>query len=222
MEYVVVHAPAAPELTGQWEGPAWGAVAPLPVGLFHPQSSGHRPQVQAKLAYDAAALHVIFRVADRYVRCVHTHDQDPVCTDSCVELFVEPKPGAGYFNFEINAGGTVLLYHVRDARRTPQGFADFSPVDSRWLRQLRIYHSLPAVVEPELAGPVEWTLEYSIPLALFEAHVGPLGALPGQTWRGNLFKCGDATSHPHWASWAPIGAPLNFHQPDRFAPLVFA
>ena len=38
----------------------------------------------------------------------------------------------------------------------------------------------------------------------------------------NFFKCADDSSHPHWASWAPIGEALNFHQPQYFAPLRFA
>jgi len=70
-----------------------------------------------------------------------------------------------------------------------------------------------------MPGPVEWCLEYAIPVALFEAYAGSLGNLASQTWRGNFFKCADATSHPHWASWAPIGEELNFHQPEFFAPL---
>ncbi|MCD6337129.1 MAG: hypothetical protein J7M01_02720, partial [Candidatus Marinimicrobia bacterium] len=37
---------------------------------------------------------------------------------------------------------------------------------------------------------------------------------------GNLYKCGDKTSHPHWASWSPIDK-LNFHQPKHFGEFVF-
>ncbi|MBI5094406.1 MAG: diguanylate cyclase, partial [Candidatus Hydrogenedentes bacterium] len=67
----------------------------------------------------------------------------------------------------------------------------------------------------------EWADEYPIPRALFETYVGPLGRIDGQTWRANFYKCGDETSHPHWASWAPIGEELNFHQPQYFAPIHF-
>lgn len=219
MEYVIVHQSAVPELQGKWNGPAWAGVAPLTVGNFSPRSSSHHPRVQAKLLHDDATVYVIFRVEDRYVKSVHVNDQDPVCTDSCVEFFVEPRHGSGYFNFEVNAGGTFLLYYIQDHRQGPGGFAKSVPVSGDWLRQLRVYHSLPTVVDPEMPGPVEWFLEYAIPVALFEAYVGKLGKLSGQVWRGNLYKCADATSHPHWASWAPIGEVLNFHQPEFFAPL---
>jgi cellulose/xylan binding protein with CBM9 domain len=60
-----------------------------------------------------------------------------------------------------------------------------------------------------------------IPFAMMESYVSATGDPRGQTWRGNLFKCGDETSHPHWASWAPIGQELNFHQPEKFGELRF-
>jgi hypothetical protein len=194
------------------------------IAWFHPRSGGHRPATQVKMLYSAAALHLFFRVQDRHVRCVHTQPQAPVCRDSCVEFFFEPKPGGGYLNLEANCGGAFLCHHIRDPRRVPGGFADATPLDPAWLARIRVFHSLPARVEPELAGPVEWSLEFSLPLALVEAQVGPLGPLPGQTWRGNFQKCADQTSHPHWATWAPHDAaqPLNFHQPAFFAPLHFA
>jgi hypothetical protein len=71
-------------------------------------------------------------------------------------------------------------------------------------------------------GEQEWWLQYFVPLALFERYVGPIGDPAGQRWRANFYKCGDQTARPHWASWAPIGEALNFHQPDKFGELVFA
>ena len=80
--------------------------------------------------------------------------------------------------------------------------------------------SLPALVEPELRDPVEWQLAFYIPLAVLERYLGALGPLGGQSWRANLYKCGDKTSHPHWASWAPLAA-RNFHLPECFGALDF-
>jgi hypothetical protein len=80
---------------------------------------------------------------------------------------------------------------------------------------VRIYHSLPGRVEPEMPGPVTWQLEYAVPRALFETCTGPLGDWAGQVWRGNFYKCGDETSRPHWGAWAPVSA-VNFHVPEEF------
>jgi hypothetical protein len=79
---------------------------------------------------------------------------------------------------------------------------------------------MPEVVEPEIREPTIWFLEFHIPFALFEKHVGPLGKVGGQTWTANFYKCGDKTSHPHWASWSPVDK-LNFHLPRCFGNLVF-
>jgi hypothetical protein len=83
-----------------------------------------------------------------------------------------------------------------------------------------IYSSLPPVIEPEMEDEITWLLEFSIPFALLESYVGNLGQVEGQEWRGNLYKCGNRTSHPHWASWAPL-SDRNFHAPWDFGTLRF-
>lgn len=214
-----VHAVAAPPpLEGEFAGGPWAKAEEGNVDRFWPAGSDHRPDVRFRVLHDAANVYVRFQVADRYVRAVQTAYQGSVCTDSCVEFFVRPKAGAGYFNFEMNAGGTLLLYYIEDAARVPGGFAKFRPVPEEWARRIRVWHSLPAVIEPEMPGPVTWQVAYAVPVALFEAHTGPLGSIGGQTWRANFFKCADKTSHPHWATWSPITA-LNFHLPECFGEL---
>jgi hypothetical protein len=220
--YTAQFAAVAPPLEADWESPLWQRAEEARIGNFHPAGSEHRPLARAKLLYDQDSLFLGFRVDDRYVVATRTRYQQSVCKDSCVEFFVQPKPGGGYFNFEINCGGTLLLYYIEDARRTAQGFARFTPVAVEHGGLIQIWHSLPAVVFPEQPGPVAWQIACRIPLGVLAAYAGPLGSLSGQTWRGNFFKCADESSHPHWASWAPIGEELNFHQPARFAPIHFA
>ncbi|MCD4824773.1 MAG: carbohydrate-binding family 9-like protein [Phycisphaerae bacterium] len=221
MEYTISKKDAPPGVNDGWAEGYWSNVKSLPVDQFHPRSSDHRPVTEAKVAYSDDALHLIFRVQDRYVRCVGTKPNDPVCLDSCVEFFVQPLPGKGYFNFEINCGGTMLLYYAEDPAHTDSGQAKSTEVDAALAGQVDIRPSMPPVVDPEITEPVEWTIAYSIPRCLFERYVGPLGSLGGQTWRANFYKCGDKTSHPHWACWSPIEEELNFHQPKYFAPITF-
>lgn len=221
MNYTIHKATQAPKLTGQWDDAIWAQAETLAIGSFHPKSTAHRPHIQARLLYDADHIYVHFKVKDQYVRSVVTQPQGMVCTDSCVEFFFMPKPGRGYMNLEANAGGTFLCSHVEDHRRIPGGFAKFQRIAPEWFARIRCFHSLPSVVDPEITTPCEWQLEYALPLTLIEAYFGPLGSLDGQTWRANFFKCGDHTSHPHWASWAPIGEELNFHQPDKFSAIFF-
>jgi hypothetical protein len=233
VSYLVRRAPARPALQGHWDGPAWRAAPMLKVERFMaaPGASDHRPGVQAKVTYTADGLCVIFRVSDRYVVCRHTEFQSSVYKDSCVEFFVQPKPDKGYFNFEMNAGGALLVTYIEDAARTPAGFKKFTELPPEANTLIPRYHSFtpppatrgPRTSSPEVPGPVEWCVEYFVPFSLLERYVGPLGNVAGQTWRANFFKCADESSHPHWASWAPLDADFagGFHRPDKFGELRF-
>lgn len=210
-----------------WNGILWNEVTHLDVSHFHALGSPHRPLVQAKMAYDAAGLYGLFRVLDRYVVCTHTGFQNRVYKDSCVEFFVRPKPDKGYLNFEMNCGGHLLCFYIADWRRNPHPkdlddeFMDRTRIPTEWGSKVRIFHTMPETVAPEIAGDVEWLLAFHIPFALLEHYVGPLGNVSGQEWRANFNKCADESSHPHWGTWSPIGDELNLHQPNKFGVLEF-
>ena len=219
MQHYTIHkTTTTPPLDGVWTGPAWEKAPVINIAHFHERSSGHRPVTQAKLLYDEAGIYVIFRVEDCYVRSVETKRNGAICRDSCVEFFVEPVAGRGYFNFEINAGGTLLIHY-----NAQSDTIRYDPVelDERRLDAVKIHHSLPAIIEPEITVPQTWVLEFYAPYRLFESFVGSVPFGPGVIWRGNFYKCGDSTSHPHWAMWNNMPGRLSFHKPEFFAPLQF-
>ena len=143
-----------------------------------------------------------------------------VWKDSCVEWFVQPKPDKGYFNFEVNCGGSLYASYVEDPRRIDKKLRKATHLPLETCLAIGIYHSMPATVEPEIAGPVEWFIELAIPVKTFEPFIGQVGPLAGQEWRTNFYKCGDETSHPHWAAWSPVSE-LNFHRPQEFGIIRF-
>jgi hypothetical protein len=220
MEHLVRASRPRPRLEDGWDHPDWAAAEPLEIAQFRPEGSNHRPRTRARLAWDDEGLCGLFRVEDRHVRSVHTRFGDPVYQDSCVEIFLQPRPDRGYLNFEMNAGGALLACHVTDHRKTPDGFAAFTTLTEEDGRRVAVRSTLPRVVEPERDGPVDWQLAFFIPTSLLEKFVGPIGPLSGQEWRVNLYKCGDRTSHPHWASWSPVDE-RNFHLPHCFGKLRF-
>jgi hypothetical protein len=87
-------------------------------------------------------------------------------------------------------------------------------------RQIKVKSSLPSVVDPEITQPVDWTLRFFIPFAVFEPFIGSTVPLTNTTWRGNFFKCAEEVSHPHWAAWSPVDE-FNFHLPRCFGSLQF-
>lgn len=219
--YLIRRVLVAPEHRGERQGAAWRAADTMPIAAFHPRSTSHRPPAQAALLYDASHLHALFQVRDRYVRSVHTAYDSDTYKDSCVELFLQPTAQPGYFALEVNCGGAFSLRYIEDPARTANRFEKWTSVDAALAAGIRVSHSMPDVVEPEQPGPVDWWVEVSWPFAAMEPYCGAIRPAAGQVWRGNAFKCGDETSHPHWASWAPIGEALNFHQPSWFGELRF-
>lgn len=222
MQYTIARTDHLADADARWDRPVWAAAQTLEITNFLWKDSGHRPKVQARLLYDDAALGLIFRVEDRYVRAVAEKFQDSVCTDSCVEFFVAPVAGStAYLNFEVNCGGTMLVFRCPSPEERQAGKEQIV-LTAEDEALMPVAHSLPKKVDPEIAEPTTWTIEYHLPFALFGKYFGIARPQPGTTWRANFYKCADHTSHPHWGSWAPVETPNpNFHVPASFQPLLF-
>lgn len=222
-KYTIQRAEGRPDMTAGFDDPSWAKAETLFVDQVRHESSDHRPVTRVKVLYDAENLYVLFDVADRYVVCHQTEFQSSVCRDSCVEFFVKPRDDKGYFNFELNCGGTMLVYYIEDPEKGPDGDmrkrTSLTPDDAR---QVEIHTTMPRTIEEEIAEPTPWRLSLRIPLPLLEKFAGPIGDPAGQTWRANFYKCGSDMSHPHWITWAPIVGRKSFHQPDQFGVLELA
>jgi hypothetical protein len=199
----------------------WNQANEIEISHFHPRSSDHHPRTRVRALHDSKNIFVRFEVDDRYVISKLTQYQDMVCFDSCVEFFFRPKKELGYFNLEINCGGTFLFYYVEDPTPTPTGLAKFTRVNPEQANQIKILHSMPPVVFPERTEPTCWSIGCRIPLSVLTHYIGAFPDPAKSPWDGNFYKCADHSSHPHWASWSPLGDKLNFHLPEYFARLGF-
>jgi hypothetical protein len=202
-----------------WNSVDWKGVEVVKINNFRAESSNHHPAVECRLQHDGKGFYGLFQVNDKYIRCVATEYNSNVCEDSCVEFFIEPPGGQGYFNFEFNCGGAMLLYHVKDCTITDSSFKNYAPVTQNEVAAVKIFHTMPQVVEPEITEEMTWRLGFYILFALFESKIKGLKVTSGQTWRGNFYKCASKTSHPHWASWNPVSI-LNFHLQECFGNIV--
>jgi hypothetical protein len=199
----------------------WEETPAAEIAHFRPESSDHRPRTQVKIRYDDKNIHVLFRVDDRYIRSVHTRYNSKVNEDSCVEWFVQPPDAEGYYNFEINAGGVLHVNYIVDPRKDEKGKRrDVRNIPEDHARQISISSSLQGIVDPEIREQMTWYVRLTVPFTFFDLHT-PVSTIDHTIWRGNLYKCGDKTSHPHWASWAPVGE-LNFHRPEDFGEFIFS
>ncbi|MCP3965502.1 MAG: hypothetical protein GY750_12470 [Lentisphaerae bacterium] len=221
MSYKVRRARGPIEFSDAWDEGAWSCADVAKIDCFREESSEHKPDTQCKLLYDESGIYGLFNVKDKYVRCVSTEFQAGVCGDSCVEFFVWPEGGNGYLNFEFNCGGNLLVFHIWDWERREAGFGGFKALTEEDVYGMKIFTTLPSVVEPEIAEDTNWKLGFYIPFKLLRKKTGmPEGNISTQKWRANFYKCGDKTSHPHWASWKPLST-KNFHLPERFGEINF-
>src|SRR4051794_726349 len=193
-----------------WDDAFWSTAQTVEIAYFRQESSVHRPKTSARLIHDSRCISGIFRVQDRFVRCIRTEFQSEVWKDSCVEIFIKPRADAGYFNFEFNCGGAFLCCYITNSERTNNGFKEYVRIPESIASAVRVQSSIPGKTDPEKAEPLTWTLGFSIPLSVLEEYTGNTGELSGQSWRGNFFKCAEEVSHPHWASWSPVDE-FNFH-----------
>lgn len=220
--YTIHRAKSAPSLDPTPGVPSvgWDKAEIAKVDWFHPASGDVRPTTLFRALYDEHNIYVRFDVLDTFVKVVHTRLHSAVCLDSAVELFLRPSGGDSYFNFEVNAGGTLLLFHIIDWIRDEKDghIARFEKVDAKWCEQIEIHHSMPQTVRKPITEPIAWTVTYRIPLSLFTAYRGAGGVNKGDVWEGNIYKCGGSD---HWACWSKIGEKLNFHQPKYFGRFIF-
>lgn len=205
------------EVNSKWNKAVWEKIAPLKVDKFMGPEPNHKPGVRVKMTYHKEMVYVIFLVEDRYVRCLRRNYQDPVYKDSAVEFFFSPSndPSRGYFNIEINCGGTAL-FKFRSAEK---GIVQIPKSD---FEQIKISHSLPKIVYPEIVSWVIWTIEMAIPVDILKEYCQVTPPAPGTEWRGNFYKIADESSQPHYLTWCKVDYPKpNFHLPQFFGILLF-
>ena len=207
------------KIDANWDKAAWKKIKSVKIENYMGNIPEFRPIAEAKMMYDNENIYVIFRVKDHYVRSVVQEYNGNVSGDACVEFFFSPDsklPGS-YFNLEINAGGTPLMFYVPIAK------AGYNKLDPEDIKKVEIAHSLPKVVDPEITEPVTWTIEYRVPLSMLEKFSNVTRPKPGTVWRANFYKTASKnTANTHYITWAFVDNPKpDFHLPKFFGTLKF-
>lgn len=202
-------------LDAGWDSSVWADANVTKVDFAFDRNSDHTPDVQIKMLHDGENVCGLFRVEDNYIIARAEKDQDMVCQDSCVEFFVQPKDSEYYFNFEMNCGGTFLLYRCGDLKKK-----DFIVIPDEDMKTFGRYHSLPARITEEITEPTTWYLGFAIPVEFFVKYTNCAVPGSGTVWTANFTKCADRCSHPTWLSWMPLEK-CAFHVPAEFGQFIF-
>jgi len=169
------------------------------------------PDVRFGIAHDCGNILLHYKVREQSVLAAGGNDKDHMWEDSCMEFFCAPGEDDTYINVEANCIGRI--YSCIGPNRNERTFLP----DSAYAGIKRWASLGNARIVPERKEETEWELALIIPASTYG-----LDGLAGRTLRGNIYKCGDKLSVPHFVSWGAIGTPKpDFHRPDWFVKLKF-
>lgn len=159
---------------------------------------------QGQIAWTADGLRVRLEAREAHIRAEETGPLGHPWEDSCLEFFFSPVEGdPRYVNIEFNPNACLCL-----------GIGD-------GVQRLRTQPE-PGLLSPTVFHtPDGWGVEYRVPFDLIALLFPGFTAQPGATLRGNLYKCGDKTLHPHFLAWNPVNSPTpDFHRPQDFGKMI--
>ena len=175
-----------------------------------PKEAPYTPDCNGSIARTASHLAVMFHVRGLDLRATQIEDNGRSWEDSCCEFFVTDPYDATYYNFELTCIGNLLSSKRKS--RLDSVLREKEDV-ARVIRHSSLAHE-----ETEISDRIfSWTVAMLIPYDLIgiDRDNVPVSV------RGNFYKCGDLTAHPHFLSWNPIGTPKpDFHRPEYFGELI--
>ena len=175
-----------------------------------PKEAPYTPDCNGAIARCGSHLAVIFHVRGLDLRASVLEDNGHCWEDSCCEFFISDPYDGTYYNFELNCIGSLI-----SAKRTSR--LDSTLQDPDKLKQVIRFSSLEHKPFTAADRIFSWTVAMLIP---FELIGMDWNSLPVSV-RGNFYKCGDKTAHPHFLSWNPIRTPKpDFHRPEYFGELL--
>lgn len=175
-----------------------------------PKEAPYTPDCNGSIARTASHLAVMFHVRGLDLRATQIEDNGRSWEDSCCEFFVTDPYDGTYYNFELTCIGSLLSSKRKS--RLDSVLREKEDV-ARVIRHSSLAHE-----ETEISDRIfSWAVAMLIPYDLIgiDRDNVPVSV------RGNFYKCGDLTAHPHFLSWNPIGTPKpDFHRPEYFGELI--
>ena len=192
-----------------------------------PKEFPYAPKMEVALAHTGDSLLLHYRVEENCIRAAAEADGGRVWEDSCCEIFLQPSSPntqhpTPYFNIECNCAGTLLIGKGEDRHDRQPATATTLQSANRWssLMKTAVSGENGCYTIPLKDGKFTWHMALVVPAtALFDSGITDFS---GQTLRGNIYKCGDCLTTPHFLSLFPIDTPQpDFHRPDFFGELTF-
>lgn len=184
-----------------------------PIDIASWEAFPHHPEASVALAYTDKAVLVHYKVTEFNVIGTVEEDHGTVWLDSCVEWFFRPFADGGYYNFECNCLGTMLIANGKDRyERTPAGPEIMSGV-KRWA-------SLGRTPFGSKFETTSWEIALIIPFTSF--FKDDIKSIDGMDCTCNFYKCGGSGKFEHYLSLYKVGsAEPDYHRPEYFGKISF-
>ncbi|GEM_PF-166384 len=172
-----------------------------------PELYSYAPKCIFRIARSHDYLAVSFSVSGMDLRATVMKDNDRSWEDSCCEFFV--SAGEEYYNIEITCIG-----YIRIGKGTTRNNRELLPNEE--VAKVKRWSTLEKKRYDLEGGNYSWSVTMLIPFTVIGLDANNL---PRQL-RGNFYKCGDHTAHPHFLSWNPVNSEKpDFHRPECFGRL---
>ena len=203
---------------GELNEPVWKKAKTIalviPVSFQEPIS-----KTEARIVYDKDFLYVAFKAYDEDIWGMTTERDSATCNEDVLEVFFKTHPDKDpYFNFEINALGTVLdAYNVK--RNAAGNYKRWSQWDCAGLKMVS---KVKGTVNNWADRDEYWILEVAIPFTGIPT-LGGKAPLKGDKWLFNLARYDYSIYLPEGnelTASAPLSA-VNFHRYEDWPALIF-
>ncbi|MBK7107066.1 MAG: hypothetical protein IPH62_17475 [Ignavibacteriae bacterium] len=188
-------------------------IKPISINNYLWMNNNYKLKVEVKLSFSSNNIFVYFKVFENEITATYLKINDPVYKDSCVEFFINlfPLKSKAYFNFEINAIGTIYVGFGAIGKRK------ILPIDD--VKLVQVFSTLTKPFIGKLENDY-WEIKLAIPFNLFEKYYQQKFEM--KPAKANFYKCGDESKYEHYGCWNLINSEKpNFHLPKYFGDLLF-
>ena len=165
------------------------------------------PKTFVTLSYDDEGIIAHLVSYETNLRATETKHNTFVHKDSCMEIFMKYAADTDerYINIEMNPNGAA--YSAVSFDRNSSQLIDPADIDTLGIKT-EIFED-------------RWEIKLKIKAEYIKKYIPSYKHESGAHLKGNFYKCGDDTDHPHFGCFNNIERPQpDFHRPEFFADFV--
>lgn len=205
--YVVRYTETPILIDGRLDDPAWEHAVPIRAFRTFPAGEPPISATEARLLWDDAYLYVAFQAQDQDVWGYLTERNASTAREDVLEVFFKTsETESGYYNFEINALGTIYDAYTP---RLPSNVAGGTRRWSQWnCEGIKVGIQVHGTLNDYTDIDEGWDMEIAIPFAALHTRQGQTPQ-PGDLWPFHLARYDYSVYLPEVGREVTTCAPLK-------------